>query len=59
MILRMRLTYKQIRQLQIILKDETNKEYSDEELQLVGLAIVRFIIAKHFQSKEPNNGQAD
>jgi hypothetical protein len=55
----MRLTYKQIRQLQIILKDETNKEYSDEELQLVGLAIVRFIIAKHFQSKEPNNGQAD
>lgn len=52
----MRLSNKQIRQLQIILKDETNKEYSEEELQLIGLAIVRFIIAKHFQSKESSNG---
>ncbi len=35
-----------IKELQKLLKEQTGKDYSSEEAQKAGLAIVRFVIAK-------------
>ena len=37
---------KHIKQLQKLLKDQAGKDYSDEEAQKAGLAIMRFVLAK-------------
>jgi enoyl-CoA hydratase/carnithine racemase len=58
----MRISHKQIKELQALLLEMTGKEYSPEEAQTAGLAIVRFVSAKELQkdqliSKEiKNNG---
>lgn len=35
-----------IEELQKLLKEQTGKDYSDEEAQEAGLAIMRFVLAK-------------
>lgn len=42
----MRLSPEQIKKLQKLLKEQTGKDYSDEEVQKAGLAIMRFVLAK-------------
>lgn len=41
-----RLSPKRIKELQKLLKEQTGKDYSDEEAQKAGLAIMRFVLAK-------------
>jgi hypothetical protein len=41
-----RISPDRIKELQKLLKEQTGKDYSDEEAQEAGLAIVRFVIAK-------------
>jgi hypothetical protein len=60
----MRLSHKQIKDLQALLLEMTGKEYSPEEAQTAGLAIVRFVstkeLRKHqFNSKESSNDKAN
>lgn len=43
----MRLSSQQIKALQDLLKEQLNLDYSDEEAQQAGSAIMRFILAKH------------
>jgi hypothetical protein len=49
----MRLNQKQIKKLQKLLKEQTGKDYTDEEAQQAGLAIMRFVLAKEKRSQEP------
>lgn len=49
----MRLSPKQIKELQKLLKEQTGKDYTDEEAQEAGLAIIRFVIAKETQKQKP------
>lgn len=56
----MRISHKQIKELQALLLEMTGKEYSPEEAQTTGLAIVRFVSAKELSrhltnDKEKNN----
>jgi hypothetical protein len=51
----MRLSPKQIKDLQALLKDQTGKDYTDEEAQQAGLAIMRFVYAK--ESRKVPSGQ--
>lgn len=41
-----RISPERIKELQKLLKEQTGKDYSDEEAQEAGLAIMRFVIAK-------------
>jgi hypothetical protein len=51
----MRLSNKRITELQTILKTQTGKEYSTEEVQQIGISIVRFMFAKYMQSNRRKN----
>ncbi len=51
----MRFSRKLIQELQDLLKKQCGVEYSDEEAQIAGIAIVRFSIAKHQRSIEELN----
>lgn len=42
----MRLSKQRIQELKKLLKEQTGKDYSDEEAQQAGLAIIRFSMAK-------------
>lgn len=42
----MRLSQERIKELKKLLKAETGKDYTDEEAQQAGLAIMRFVVAK-------------
>lgn len=53
----MRISDKQIRKLQALLKDEFGLMYTDEEAQQAGLAIMRFVLAKERQINQPINLQ--
>lgn len=44
---RMRLNPKRITKLQKLLKEELGLDYSDEEAQEAGIAIMRFVMSKH------------
>jgi len=46
-----RISNEHIKQLQKLLKEQTGKDYTDEETQEAGLAIIRCIIAKE-QAKQ-------
>ncbi len=46
-----RISPERIKELQRLLKEQTGKEYSDEEAQEAGLAIMRFVIAKEQRSQ--------
>lgn len=48
----MKLSPKRIQALRLLLKDELGLEFSDEELQLIGIAVVRFLIVKHRKFNE-------
>jgi hypothetical protein len=41
-----RISPKRIKELQKLLKEQMGKDYSDEEAQKAGLAIMRFTLAK-------------
>lgn len=41
-----RISTERIKELQKLLKEQTGKDYSDEEAQEAGMAILRFVIAK-------------
>lgn len=43
-----------IKELQKLLKEQTGKDYTDEEAQQAGLSIMRFVLAKE-QSKNDLN----
>lgn len=47
-----RISTERIKELQKLLKEQTGKEYTDEEAQEAGLAIMRFIIAKEQRRQE-------
>lgn len=51
----MRINGKQIKDLQALLLELTGKEYSTEEAQKEGLAIVRFVSVKELQKHQSVN----
>jgi len=51
----MRLSSERIKTLQALLKEEFGLDYSDEQAQEAGLAIMRFVIAKTQREKELSN----
>jgi len=55
-----RISDKQIKELQKILKEDYGLDYSNEEAQTAGLAIMRFTLAKKRRElelkKEPDDG---
>lgn len=53
----MRLSQERIKDLQKLLKEQTGKNYTDEEAQEAGLAIMRFVIAKERRRQELDNQQ--
>jgi len=42
----MRLSNERIKALQVLLKEEFGLDYTDEQAQVAGMAIMRFVIAK-------------
>ena len=44
-----RISPEHIKELQKLLKKQTGKDYSDEEAQDAGIAIMRFVLAKKSQ----------
>lgn len=50
-----RISPERIKELQKLLKELTGKDYSDEEAQEAGLAIVRFVLAKEQRKYEKKN----
>lgn len=48
----MRLSNERIKALQTLLKEEFGLEYTDEQAQEAGIAIMRFVIAKIQREKE-------
>ena len=51
----MRLSDKQIKDLQALLLEVTGKEYSPEETQTAGLAIMRFVYVKELRKHQLSN----
>lgn len=45
----------QIKQLQELLESELGLKYKDEELETVGLSIVRFVFGKELSKHQVNN----
>jgi hypothetical protein len=41
-----RISPERIKELQKLFKEQTGKDYSDEEAQEAGLAVMRFVVAK-------------
>lgn len=50
-----RISPERIKELQKLLKEQAGKDYSDEEAQEAGLAIMRFVIAKEQRRQELSN----
>lgn len=48
----MRLSSEDVKSLQILLKDEFGLNYTDEQAQEAGMAIMRFVIAKAQRKQE-------
>lgn len=53
-----RISPERIKELQKLLKEQTGKDYSSEEAQEAGLAIMRFVIAKE-QRKQQLQSEAE
>lgn len=47
-----RISPERIKELQKLLKEQTGKDYSDEEAQEAGLAIIWFVLAKEQRRRE-------
>jgi hypothetical protein len=52
-----RISPNRIKELQKLLKEQTGKDYTDEEAQEAGLAIIRFVLAKEQRKHELNKRQ--
>lgn len=52
-----RISPERIKELQRLLKEQTGKDYSDEEAQEAGLAIMRFVVAKEQRRQELSKQQ--
>ena len=52
-----RISPERIKELQKLLKEQTGKDYSDEEAQEAGLAIMRFVVAKEQRRQELSKQQ--
>jgi hypothetical protein len=50
--LMVRISPERIKELQKLLKEQTGKDYTDEEAQEAGLAIMRFVIVKEQRRQE-------
>lgn len=50
-----RISNKRLRELKQLLKKQTGKDYSDEEAQEAGMAIIRFVITKEQRKQEQSN----
>lgn len=47
-----RISHEQIKMLQKILKEQTGRDYTDEEAQEAGIAIMRFVLAKEQRNQK-------
>jgi hypothetical protein len=47
----MRFSDERIKALQELLKEQTGRDYTDEEAQEAGLAIMRFVLSKELRDK--------
>lgn len=47
-----RISKQQIQKLQKLLKEQTGKDYTDEEAQQAGMAIMRFVAVKEIRKAE-------
>ncbi len=47
-----RISPERIKELQKLLKEQTGKDYTDEEAQEAGLAILRFVVVKERRRQE-------
>ena len=54
-----RISPERIKELQKLLKEQTGKDYSDEEAQEAGLAIIRFVIAKQSRKMATKQEQTE
>lgn len=52
-----RISPERIKELQKLLKEQTGKDYSDEEAQQAGMAIIRFVFAKEQRRRELSRQQ--
>jgi hypothetical protein len=52
-----RISPERIKELQKFLKEQTGKDYIDEEAQEAGLAIIRFVVAKKLHSQQSQKGK--
>lgn len=50
-----RISSERIKELQKLLKEQTGKDYTDEEAQEAGLAILRFVLAKETRSRDQDD----
>jgi len=55
----MRLSPKQIKELQALLKEQTGRDYTDEEAQQAGLAVMRFVYVKELQKMTTGQNPKD
>ncbi len=56
---KMRLSQERIKALQKLLKEHFGLDYTDEEAQQAGLAIMRFVVAKEMRSQELQKKSTD
>jgi hypothetical protein len=52
-----RISDDKINELRILLKEQTGRDFTAEEAQVAGLAIVRFVMAKHRLPIKDNDEQ--
>jgi hypothetical protein len=55
----MRLSNKRIKALQVLLKEQTGYDYSDEEAHRAGLAIMRFVLAKEKRAAQTHKAKTN
>jgi len=52
-----RISSERVKELQKLLKEQTGKDYTDEEAQEAGLAIMRFVVSKEQRRQELDKRQ--
>jgi hypothetical protein len=52
-----RISTERIKELQRLLKEQTGKDYTDEEAQEAGMAIMRFVLVKEQRRQELSKQQ--
>lgn len=54
-----RISPERLKELKKLLKEQTGKDYSDEEAQKTGLAIMRFVLAKEQRRQDTSQKPKD